>query len=373
MYPELTPDFTVAPSTTVSINDPTITITNNTVNKNSWDHLWEWGDGSSTTDVDPGSHTYATFGNFALKLTITDPAGNCIAERFENITVEPVIPVVDFEVDITEGCRPLTVNFTNLSTSVDPNTYFWEFKDERGTVVGTSNAENPTFTFYNTSRINVTLSGSNPLGLTDTETKLDYIEVFELPTASFTVTPETVYLPDQIMFTSNLSALADAFQWDFDGDGALDYEEFEPQYKYESAGVFNVSLIATNTATTCSDTLSQEKLVTVVEGGAADIPNGFFPGSSDGSVGNPGGPGGAGPPNSVFLPRIQGVRDDGFLMQVFDRWGHLLFESKDKTVGWNGRDNSGKLYPTGVYVYKLELVYTSGQQATLVGDVTLIR
>ena len=59
--------------------------------------------------------------------------------------------------------------------------------------------------------------------------------------------------------------------------------------------------------------------------------------------------------------------------KYFDRWGHLLFESTDKTVGWNGRDESGKLYPVGVYVYKLELVYTSGEQATLVGDVTLIR
>lgn len=60
-------------------------------------------------------------------------------------------------------------------------------------------------------------------------------------------------------------------------------------------------------------------------------------------------------------------------MQVFDRWGHLIFESKDKEVGWDGRDQSGKLYPMGVYVYKLDLVYVSGQQTTILGDVTLIR
>jgi len=373
VHPEVVADFTVAPSNNIIVTNPTITVTNTSINKNSWVHLWEWGDGDTTTDIDPGAHTYPTFGQYELKLTITDAAGNCTSEKIEVITVDPVLPEVDFTVDITEGCRALTVNFTSISTAVDPNTYSWEFTNERGTLLGTSNLENPSFTFFVAGIINVTLSGSNPLGVIDTETKLALIEVFEIPTASFTLTPETVFLPDQLLFTSNLSALADAFQWDFNGDGDIDSEEFEPRFEYESAGVFNVSLIALNTATTCSDTFNIDKAVTVVEAGTADIPNGFFPGSGNGSVGNPGGPGGAGPPNSVFLPRIKGVRDDGFLMQVFDRWGHLLFESNDKNVGWNGRDNSGRLFPVGVYVYKLELVYVSGQQTTVVGDVTLIR
>ena len=177
-------------------------------------------------------------------------------------------------------------------------------------------------------------------------------------------------MPDQLLFTSNLSALADAFEWDFNGDGDTDSQEFEPQHKYESAGVYNISLIAINTTSTCRDTLKIEKAVKVIEGGVADIPNGFFPGSGN----NPGGPGGSpGAPNSTFLPRLKGVRDDGFEMQIFDRWGHLIFESKDKNIGWDGRDGSGKLYPVGVYVYKIDVIYVSGQQTTILGDVTLIR
>ena len=174
-----------------------------------------------------------------------------------------------------------------------------------------------------------------------------------------------------MLFTSNLSSLADAFEWDFNGDGDIDSEEFEPQFQYESAGVYDISLIATNTATTCSDTFAIEKAVKVVEAGTADIPNGFFPGTGDGSS-TPAPPGAPGS-NSVFLPRIKGVREDGFNMQIFDRWGHLLFESTNQNIGWNGRDSSGRLYPVGVYVYKLELVFVSGQQTTITGDVTLIR
>jgi len=175
------------------------------------------------------------------------------------------------------------------------------------------------------------------------------------------------------MFTSNLSRLADEFQWDFDGDGIFDSEDFEPSFKYSDPGIYDITLISLNTDTGCSDTTILEKAVTVVESGSSDVPNGFFPGSGIGGDSGGGG-GGAGGSNTSFLPRIKGVRDDGFMMQVFDRWGHLLFESNDKTVGWNGRHyNSGKLMPAGVYVYKLELVYLSGEQTTIVGDINLIR
>jgi len=368
VYPEVTADFTVAPSTTVSITDPTITVTNESGdNKDSWVTFWEWGDGLSTTNVDPGSHTYAVFGTYELKLTVRNPSGICESIKTEVITVEPVLPIVDFEVDITEGCMPLTVQFTNLSQYVDEDTYLWTFVDETGLTIGTSTAEHPEFTFFQPGIINVTLEGNNPLGIEDVETKLGLIEIYQLPTASFSVRPEVVFLPDQIMFTSNLSRLADDFSWDFDGDGLEDSKEFEPSFKYSDPGVYDITLISFNTDTGCSDTTILEKAVTVVESGSSDVPNGFFPGSG---LDN-GGPEGS---NTSFLPRIKGVRDDGFMMQVFDRWGHLLFESNDKTVGWNGRNfNSGKLMPVGVYVYKLELVYLSGEQTTIVGDINLIR
>lgn len=379
VYPEVVADFTVAPSTTVSINNPTITVDNTTGEATSWTTLWEWGDGQSTTNIQPGSHTYDAFGIYELKLTVRDPSGVCESVKIEVITVEPTIPEVDFAIADgydAAGCMPLTVLFDNLSVSVDPNTYVWKFVDETGATIGTSTAETPEFTFFQPGIINVSLVGSNPLGVTDTETKLGIIEIYELPTAALAIRPEVVFLPDQLMFTSNLSRLADEFQWDFDGDGIYDSEEFEPSFKYTDPGVYDIALIAKNTDTGCSDTTILLQAVTVVESGSSDIPNGFFPGSGlgGGDDGSGGGSGGAGGSNTMFLPRIKGVRDDGFKMQVFDRWGHLLYESNTKTEGWNGRHyNTGKLMPAGVYVYKLELVYVSGEQTTIVGDINLIR
>ncbi len=59
-------------------------------------------------------------------------------------------------------------------------------------------------------------------------------------------------------------------------------------------------------------------------------------------------------------------------MKIYNRWGELLFESSDKTVGWDGY-YKGQLMPQGVYVFRLELTFENGRREAKVGDITLIR
>jgi gliding motility-associated-like protein len=68
---------------------------------------------------------------------------------------------------------------------------------------------------------------------------------------------------------------------------------------------------------------------------------------------------------------MEGVLE--FQMQIFDRWGNLIFESKDKNQGWDGYDKNGRLLPAGVYVYKITMRLSDEQRTTQIGDVTLIR
>jgi gliding motility-associated-like protein len=83
------------------------------------------------------------------------------------------------------------------------------------------------------------------------------------------------------------------------------------------------------------------------------------------------GSGGNGTFNDVFLPIVKGAEE--FNMQIFDRWGNLIFESNSNSVGWDGYDANGKLMPAGVYVYKLTVRLSDGQRSTQIGDVTMIR
>ncbi|MFN8807671.1 MAG: gliding motility-associated C-terminal domain-containing protein [Bacteroidota bacterium] len=112
--------------------------------------------------------------------------------------------------------------------------------------------------------------------------------------------------------------------------------------------------------------------VTAKLGGQSRIPNAFTPNPNGPS---PDGRGGNGTFNDVFLPIVRGIADepDAYNLQVFDRWGNLLFESNSSTKGWDGYDQNGKMMPAGVYVYKLTLRFSDTQRTTQVGDVTLIR
>lgn len=57
---------------------------------------------------------------------------------------------------------------------------------------------------------------------------------------------------------------------------------------------------------------------------------------------------------------------------VYNRWGQIVFETKDQTTGWDGTQN-GKLVQSGVYAYKLSVTDTKGVVTSTSGNLTVIR
>ncbi len=365
VWPELNASFVASPERQILPNT-TIELENNT-NAGPWDYSWDFGDGSTSDDPELQEYSYETYGNYQILLTVS--FGPCEDTHSESVVIEPITPVVDFTADITEGCRPLTVNFINNSQFADEDSYYWEFGDD----LGFSNAEDPTFTFYDPGVYRVSLEATNDLGIVVREEKEMYITVFETPVAQFTVRPKLVYIPDQPVYTSNLSYGATQFLWDFGVEGTTDdtSTEEEPIYTYTQTGVYDISLWVVNDEG-CEDSVLMEQAVVAEEGGDLNTPNVFTP-NPDGPT-DPGGGGGGtvGAPayNDIFLPVERGVVE--FHMQIFNRWGELLFESFDKNIGWNGY-YKGKLAPSDVYIYRLDLKLNDGRQVTRLGDVMLVR
>ena len=66
------------------------------------------------------------------------------------------------------------------------------------------------------------------------------------PQASFTAEPLTGYPPLEVPVTDGSTGEAQAWEWDFDGDGIIDSTEQNPQYTYNETGNYTVSLTASN-------------------------------------------------------------------------------------------------------------------------------
>ncbi|MBS1555831.1 MAG: PKD domain-containing protein [Bacteroidetes bacterium] len=348
--------FTATPLSQ-TLPNATITI-NNTTNSGPWQYVWDFGDGSPTSNnPNISSHTYATYGVYVISLTVTNNV--CVERAAQTITILAIPPIVDFSFDPPSGCLPLKVNFTNRSRFADATTYKWDFGDGN-----TSTETNPVHVYRKADKFTVTLSASNVTGQIVSQIKQRAIEVFPKPIASFDVKPRVVSIPGGILYTSNRSLDASAFLWDF-GDGSTS-TEVRPEYRYTQEGLFTIRLIASN-AFGCADTTALENVVRTKKNGQVLIPNAFSPNLS-------GAPGAGGPSsdgkNDTFLPLMRGVTD--FELLIYNRWGELLFESKEATRGWDGYYN-GKLCPQDVYVYKLTAKLEDGETIVRVGDVNLIR
>ncbi len=92
------------------------------------------------------------------------------------------------------------------------------------------------------------------------------------------------------------------------------------------------------------------------------IPNAFSPGSAIVE-------------NRVFKPYFGPLVPPTYHLQIYNRWGTLVFETRDYQEGWDGRFK-GQDAPAGVYVWKIR--YTSEGESVLLdktksGTLTLIR
>ncbi len=354
----------------------TMTLTNDSAPVDGAAFRYDWSFGldahpETASSVGPAFNLdYTTPGPKELTLTATnilaETAGlSCFDEYKEtiNIAVPPLI--ADFVVVPLQACFPTDITVTENHATGD--TFEWRVLDAAGTAAQ-SNADLPVFKIPAPGKYTVELTTSNSF-TGDQKTVTKDVIVYDLPMASFDFRPGVVYVPDTEMLTYNFSDGATGYVWDF-GDGTTS-DEKEPKHTYKIEGVYDITLIAQNDhggGIVCVDTLSRK--ITAKQGGVTRVPNAFTPnpgGPSTSTGGNPA----ANSFNDVFLPQVKGAEE--FNMQVFDRWGNLIFESNNSNVGWDGYDKNGKLLPAGVYVYKLTLRLSDGQRTTQVGDITMIR
>jgi gliding motility-associated-like protein len=265
-------------------------------------------------------------------------------------------PALDFSIPAWSGCLPLSIAFSN--NQVEANTiYNWSF----GNAVTSSNA-NTLFNLYTQPGCyDVSLTATNQFGCAANLTQTDAICFDPNPVADFEIqnNPLPVIAPTTLLQNNSLSTANSV--WDF-GDSSALSTEFSPIHTFpEKAGSYTVTLQISN-SNGCTDSNSQ--IVQIEQDPIYYVPNAFTPNGSA--------------LNNVFLPIFSpSLALQSYSLQIFNRWGEVIFESQDPLKGWDGTvytTNGASMSPDGMYTYKLVFIEEGFEKVfEVVGSVVLVR
>ncbi len=325
IFPEIDPAFTPP--------DPECFSTNNfsllPLFENETGTTYSWDFGGETTNQNITGSTvqnlvFAEPGTYTV--TVTAVANGCEVTASEDIWVIQD-PTIAFSGGPYVGCPPHLVSFTNLSETETSTSYVWHFGD--GT---TSPAASASHVYDNPGTFSVTLEMTTG-GFCSQElisTQSNVVSILDIPQAGFDITPNQVdILNPQVSFESLASSGVDCF-YNF-GDGGSS-SDCNGTYLYSDGGLFDVTQTVVNAAG-CTSTAQGQ---VAVNGTVFYAPNAFSP-NQDGL-------------NDVWLPSALGITN--YHIQIFNRWGEMVWETRDPQEPWLGQVNEGEHFaPDGLYFW----------------------
>jgi gliding motility-associated-like protein len=248
--------------------------------------------------------------------------------------------------DVAEGCAPVCVNFSvNSAGTANLTSYAWVFNTGQN---GNNAVQKVCFNQSGSPEVSVHLV--DEFGCSSTLHASGLVTVHDLPDARFSINPNHADVINPVYRLINQSTYSDTYFWTF-GDGHFSAEE-SPTHQYPDTGSYEVCL-KVSTSFGCEDfackTLNVDPFPTIY------APNAFTP-NADGT-------------NDRFLIKLTYV--DKFLLEIFDRWGELIYTSTDPNDGWDGTYMQNKVQED-VYVWRVTYTNILQKPGQMIGRVTLI-
>jgi gliding motility-associated-like protein len=277
----------------------------------------------------------------------------CLQDTFTiNLQITQV-PTVSFIPDVLTGCQPLLVNFENQSQAIGSLEYYWDFGNgETSTQAAGNSIIYPNAVCHDVS-LTITADGL----CTSTLIVPSQICVNPLPIAEFSYGPHNAYSFDPTITFENNSVNNDFNQWYF-GDGQ-ESSNINPTHTYPIGDVGNYLVeLFVETIHGCVD--SATAIVVVRDELLYYVPNTFTPDSDEF--------------NQIFLPILSAGFDQfDYKLEIYNRWGEIIFESNDINSGWDGTYH-GLKSQTGTYTYKIEVgLFDSDERMQINGSVNLLK
>lgn len=206
---------------------------------------WDFGDGTTSTLPNPDK-TYAAPGDYTV--TLTNTYAGCSSSTTKKITVGGAGAPAAFTADKTGGCKsPTIINFKDQTTG--GTGWQWDFGD--GT---TSTDQNPSHTYTNLGKYNVTLNVTTNTGCISTLTRNQYIN---LSTPLVNVNAVQGCVGDPVAPTAGIFAPdgVASYEWTAPGATPSTATVLHPTFTYSAQNNYDITFkITTNDGCIASQT-----------------------------------------------------------------------------------------------------------------------
>ncbi len=310
---------------------------------------WTWEVDGQIYEMQFPEILLSTSGNYEIELRVEDDNA-CKDTANTTISYHPVPTDLSLGVSAFKSCAPSLISFEELSGVINKDyTVLWDFGD------GEKSAEVSPVHEYNTPGIyTISLEVESLLACQNTGLFEDYIQVLESPLSQFSYTPQDLNAINNLVEFNNESQESEAWEWRFNEH---DYSSKEhPSFEFVDTGIYEVQLVSFH-ANGCTDTI--KKTLNIKPLDFFYFPNAFTP-NFDGK-------------NETFrgLGEVQGMSD--FRLQIWNRWGELVFETADSKEGWDGRKNNiGQKQKEGIFVYQYRFLNARNEEIAGKGKVLLL-
>lgn len=296
-------------------------------------------------------------GYFRFPLLSVMDANGCkgIGEDSVLVTVNP-LPVVDFIAQPQGQCEPLLTRLYNTTAAQHlGGGCFWNVGN--GLYTFSSCDSSPSLTFDKPGNYDVSLTVTSTDGCTKTLSRPGFLSSWPNPIADFSYNPNPVMVSNPVVYFIDRSIGAAAWEWDFGIYGESDLKS--PVMEFPAEGELQIPVqLVVSSEHGCLDTIKDS--FRIMGELFVNVPNSFTPNTDD--------------KNDLFHPVCYGHDEmNGYLFQVFSRWGELLFETTDPNAGWDGtaKGNPAQL---GTYAWKVKVSSKYSKEIQeYAGHVNLIR
>jgi gliding motility-associated-like protein len=279
--------------------------------------------------------TQSTLNDSPLQTTTYSVTINDVCETTP-VTISGIInaypvPIPQIEIDMTPKCEPAVFTLFNATDLNMSQNTIWrisngdEFIDVNS--LTTSSMMHGTY--------DVQLIVTSPDGCIDSTTFTDTLTVMQTPVADFKWSPDPITMFNtQVLFTE-YCLYANTYEWSFPGatPNSSTNNDQTVLYPDGQTGTYYVTLIA-KSYLGCTDTVTRE--VVILPEVIIYAPNAFTPDGDEF--------------NQTWRVYIEGIDEFDFELQIFNRWGEVIWESHDPVAAWDGTYN-GQPVQQGTYTW----------------------